>query len=540
MKKLNRISVKYAIAFIGVALTLLIAVTADFFLVNSIKNRMTEFSGTFNEAISEVLNADRDLYQARVAELEYLRTQPGSEAAQAQLVDYRENAQQALERMQAFMQEMAAYPDVIAQLEDFGPRYAAWTEQSPRVISLHDTGDTAGATSLMEGESLATFNALREIYNLAGEAANNKVAELEAETLARVVTQQWVVGGFALLVFIGAMALALIGPLMMSRAIRQVTQRIQEITEGDGDLTARVDSSRQDEIGDLARQFNDFVARIDKTLQAVRDSTHSVYGASTEIARSSQDLASRTEQAASNLQETSASMEQINATVSNTAESAQQANQLVHSTVDIARQGRQAMQQVESTMDAISTSASQIVEIISLIDGIAFQTNILALNASVEAARAGEHGRGFAVVAQEVRTLASRSSDASRNIRELIDTSVSRTQSGAKLVKSTGKTMQEIVEGIERITDVIGEISAGAREQSQGIGQVNTAVTELDTMTQHNAAMVEQSSAAAKELREQAEELRVLIAGFRLSDGSATDMAPTWAEQHKPMASLPG
>ncbi|MGC3873192.1 methyl-accepting chemotaxis protein [Halomonas sp. GXIMD04776] len=521
---MNKISVKYAIAFIGVALSLMAVVTIDFFLVGSVKERMTEFSGTFNKATSAVLNADRDLYQAHVATLEYLSEEPGTEKAQTQLADYRDNAEQAYERMQNFARLLAGYPDIVAKLSAFETLYQNWSQQADLVFSLHDSNRLGEAKAQLEGPASKAFDTLRDVYDAGGEAAAAKVDELEAATLKKIKTQQYSVIIFTLLVFIAAVAIALGGPLMMSRAIRQITHRIKEIAEGDGDLTARIDSKRKDEIGELAGQFNAFVTRVDQTLQSVRASTHGVHHAADEIAKSSQDLSSRSEQAASNLQETSASMEEITATVNNTAESAQQANQLVQSTADVARQGQEAMGQVEKTMDEISASAAQINEIITLIDGIAFQTNILALNASVEAARAGEHGRGFAVVAQEVRTLASRSGDASKNIRELIDTSVARTHSGAELVKSTGKTMQEIVNSIGRVTDVIGEISAGAKEQSLGIGQVNTAVGELDAMTQQNAAMVEQTNAAAGEMREQAERLNQLIASFRLGNDMSASL----------------
>ncbi|WP_460542993.1 methyl-accepting chemotaxis protein [Halomonas shantousis] len=535
-KTFNKISVKYAIAFIGVALALLIIVTTDFFLINSVKQRMAEFANTFNKATSAVLNADRDLYQARVAELEYLRTTPDSDKSADILEDYRENARQAHDGMQTFLDKLSAYPEITSEFTNFETLYNNWTTQSERVFSLYENGDRTAAIAQLEGNSLTAFESLRGLYNTAGEAADIKILALETATLERIRTRQSIVAIFAALVFIAAVVIALVGPLFMSRAIRRITQRIKEITEGDGDLTARIDNSRSDEIGELAIQFNAFIERIDTTLQSVRTSTQSVNKAADEIARGSQELAARTEQAASSLQETSASMEEIAATVSNTSEAAQQANQLVQSTVDVVRHGHQAMRQVENTMDEITASSQQISEIISLIDGIAFQTNILALNASVEAARAGEHGRGFAVVAQEVRTLASRSSDASRDIRELIDTSVSRTQYGAKLVKETGRTMQEIVDSIARVTDVIGEISAGAREQNLGIAQVNTAVTELDTMTQHNAALVEESNNAAGGMREQAASLSALIASFRLSHTETASLPASAARQ--PAASV--
>ncbi|WP_304525999.1 methyl-accepting chemotaxis protein [Halomonas sp. I5-271120] len=518
LEQLNKISVKYAIAFIGVALSLIAVVTVDFLLVNTVKERMTEFSSTFNNATSNVLNADRDLYQAHVAILEYLGEEPGTTSAKAQLDDYRENAQQAYDRMQNFQQLLADYPSITAKLNGFEQLYTDWRSQTDQVISLHDNGRRDDADVHFEGPMSQAFGALRNVYDIGGEAVADKTQALEAATLEKVQAQQYAVTLFTLVVAIVAIAIALGGPLMMSRAIRQITHRIKEIAEGDGDLTARIQSKRRDEIGELASQFNVFVTRIDRTLQAVRASTHSVQHASDEIAKGSQDLASRSQQAASNLQETSASMEEITSTVSNTADAAQQANQLVQSTSNVAHEGQLAMSQVEQTMDDISASSAQIKDIIALIDGIAFQTNILALNASVEAARAGEHGRGFAVVAQEVRTLAGRSSDASQSIRELIDTSVTRTQFGADLVKRTGKTMEEIVKSISRVTDVIGDISAGAKEQSLGIGQVNTAVSELDAMTQQNASMVEQTNAAASGMQEQAERLNELLASFRLGN----------------------
>ena len=326
--------------------------------------------------------------------------------------------------------------------------------------------------------------------------------------------------GLALFVVIALIAFGFVrrtlGP------IRRTTAAMHDIAQGRGDLTRRLAVESHDEIGELSTQFNAFVARMQDTLRDVRSSTLSVHQAASEISQSSDELATRTEQAAANLQETSASMEEITSTVNHSADNAQQANQLVLATAEVAREGESAMGQVESTMQDINDSAARISDIISMIDSIAFQTNILALNASVEAARAGEHGRGFAVVAQEVRVLASRSSDASKEIRSLIDASVQHTNSGAKLVRNAGETMREIVESVAKVTDVIGEITAGAKEQSAGIGQINTAVAEMDTMTQQNAAMVEESTTAAANMRRHAEHLSQLINTFVLGEDAPT------------------
>ncbi|MCI0508826.1 methyl-accepting chemotaxis sensory transducer [Chromohalobacter marismortui] len=520
----NKISVKYAAAFIAVALSMLVIVVVDERLVNAVKGRMTTFSGEFNVAISSVLNADRDLYQGQMSVLELLNEAPGSNTGKQFIAAYEDNAGQAYARMNAFAERMSEYPSVVVTLEDFEGRFEAWANVSENIIELHRDGDIEKARTLFDEKSMPLFNELREIYDLAGQAANTKVTELETSMLDRINTQQTWVIIISAIIFLAAIALALIGPRRMSTSIRDVSERIREIADGDGDLTQRIDSRRRDEIGELSERFNAFIDRIDRTLQAVRSSTQSVNSASDEIAKSSQELASRTEQTASNLQETSSSMEEITATVRHTAETATQADELSRRSVEVTRDGQAAMQDVETTMNDISESASRINEIIGMIDSIAFQTNILALNASVEAARAGEHGKGFAVVAEEVRTLAGRSSDASREIRELVKMSVSNAESGSEKVRKAGQTMEDIAGSIERVTQMIGEISTGSQEQSSGISQVNTAVTELDTMTQQNAAMVEQSSAAADEMNHQAERLMALIGAFKL--GHTEEEAP--------------
>ncbi len=266
-----------------------------------------------------------------------------------------------------------------------------------------------------------------------------------------------------------------------------------------------------------ARQLQQALRHVESTISAVRASAESITTATTEIASGNLDLSQRTESAASSLQQTASSMEQLTATVHHSAESAVQAKDLAASAAQVAQRGGAVVSQVVTTMGDINGSSRKIADIIGTIDGIAFQTNILALNAAVEAARAGEQGRGFAVVAGEVRLLAQRSAEAAREIKSLIGTSVEKVEAGTRLVADAGQTMSEIVASVQRVADIIGEISAASGEQSAGIGQVNHAVADLDHSTQQNAALVEQSAAAAGSLKEQAARLAQLVATFHVT-----------------------
>jgi methyl-accepting chemotaxis protein len=283
-----------------------------------------------------------------------------------------------------------------------------------------------------------------------------------------------------------------------------------------GDLTHEIPSTRGDEVGDLLRSLGAMQQSLRVLVGEVNLSSDGIGTASQEIASGNADLSTRTERTASSLQETASSVEQLTATVRQSADAARMANELATSAAAVANRGGQAVDTVVETMNQINASSRRIADIVGTIDGIAFQTNILALNAAVEAARAGEQGRGFAVVASEVRSLAQRSADAAREIKSLIGASVERVEAGSKQVTDAGSTMKEIVSSVQRVSDMIGEISTAAAEQRHGIEQVHDAVGELDRMTQQNAALVEQSSAAAESLKDQASRLGTLVGTFRL------------------------
>jgi methyl-accepting chemotaxis protein len=284
----------------------------------------------------------------------------------------------------------------------------------------------------------------------------------------------------------------------------------------DGDLSVDIHPEGSDEVARLQRALQQMVLGLRKVVSTVRVGVDSVAVSSSQIASGNQDLSNRTELQASNLEQTAASMEQLSSTVKQNAESARQANQLAAAASEVAGRGGQAVGQVVDTMGLIQASSRRIAEIIGVIDGIAFQTNILALNAAVEAARAGEQGRGFAVVAGEVRNLAQRSAQAAREIKSLIADSVDKVDSGSRQVAEAGRTMDDLVLQVRRVTDLLGEIAAATLEQNSGIDLVNNAVSQLDQMTQQNAALVEQSAAASSSLREQAGQLAQAVAIFKL------------------------
>ncbi|MFZ4478408.1 MAG: methyl-accepting chemotaxis protein [Rhodoferax sp.] len=308
-------------------------------------------------------------------------------------------------------------------------------------------------------------------------------------------------------------------------------------TVAGGDLTSRIDVKSSDETGLLMqalKEMNDSLVRI---VGGVRNGTDTIASASSQIAAGNLDLSGRTEQQASSLEETAASMEQLTATVKQNADNARQANQLAVAASGVAVKGGSVVAEVVGTMGAINASSRKIVDIIGVIDGIAFQTNILALNAAVEAARAGEQGRGFAVVAAEVRNLAQRSAAAAKEIKTLIGDSVDKVEEGSKQVAEAGKTMDEIVDSVKRVTDIMAEISAASQEQTSGIEQINQAITQMDQVTQQNAALVEEAAAAAASLQEQASNLSQVVSVFKLDRRQAAMFAQ--ARSSQPSAPVP-
>jgi len=332
----------------------------------------------------------------------------------------------------------------------------------------------------------------------------------------------------AVMIGVGAVAagvlVAIIIGLLLIRAITRPLSEAVRIADAvaAGDLTMKIESNSNSETGRLLQALKRMNDGLVDLVSKVRSGVDSITTGSQEIAAGNADLSQRTEEQASSLEETASSMEELTSTVKQTADNARQANQLAAGASAVAMKGGEVVGQVVTTMSGISDSSKKIADIISVIDGIAFQTNILALNAAVEAARAGEQGRGFAVVASEVRTLAQRSAAAAREIKELITDSVRRVEDGTQLVDQAGKTMGEIVGGVKRVADIMAEITAAAMEQSSGIEQVNQAVMQMDQVTQQNAALVEEAAAAAESMQHQSQGLSQAVSVFRVGHGAQT------------------
>ncbi len=396
--------------------------------------------------------------------------------------------------------------------------WQAYLKFSGQVLALgrdkkqQDAADISdGAASMSIDEALGALNALNRYSFEQGEVAGKATAAIYTEA-------RWGVLGLMLvaLAFVLGMALAITRRLIRQLGGEPVEAMAVASAVASGDLTTRI-VLRPGDTSSLMARLQTMQEGLVKAVTQVRQGSERVATASLQIADGNLDLSGRTEQQASALQQTTATMEELGSTVRSNADSARQAEQLARGASTVAVQGGERVGEVVQTMKGINDSSRKIADIISVIDGIAFQTNILALNAAVEAARAGEQGRGFAVVASEVRSLAQRSATAAREIKDLINASVQRVEQGSAQVDQAGQTMQEIVSAINRVTGIVAEISTASAEQSSGVGQVCQAVSQMDQATQQNAALVEQSAAAAESLKLEAQQLVQAVAVFRVS-----------------------
>lgn len=408
-------------------------------------------------------------------------------------------------------------PQLDSRVEAISDSLARYDRVKERLLERVEEGEPTSILANFLEEEVRPMG--RDVRSATEELKADLERKMEADYQHSVEAYNTAV---TLLSLLGGIALVL-GISMAWLIGRSITTPINEAVEAAravarGDLSSDLRSDRKDELGQLLNALADMRNSLREIVTNIREGVETINTASGEIATGNTDLSSRTEEQASSLEETASSMEEMTSTVRQNADNAQQANKLARTASDNADRGGNVVEEVVKHMAAIKDSSKKMSEIISVIDGIAFQTNILALNAAVEAARAGEQGRGFAVVAGEVRSLAQRSASAAKDIKELIEESVEGVNAGSELVDKAGDSMEEIVGSIKKVTDIIGEISAASQEQSSGIEQINEAVTQMDQVTQQNAALVEEAAAAAESLQSQAEELDVSVARFKLSE----------------------
>ena len=470
-----------------------------------------------NDAVTDQLTQVQTLSQARLKLAEVHATLYRTVALVASLDEAKvKDAQtQITNRVAAVKKSLAEHAVAEADtIKALGERLDQYVGAAESAISLSGSDIMSGVIALSTADDHFS-DVAGAVARIAQDHQGRTEAQV-AEARASAQRSQWLLDGLMLLV---ALATLGAGWVMQRRIVAELSRAAALAGQiADGNLTVAAHSDRGDELGAMMRGLEHMRVQLQRSLHTVSESTQSIGTASAEIAAGNQDLSQRTEEAAASLQQTASSMHQLTDAVRSSAEAAAQANQLAASASTVARRGGAVVAEVVSTMEDINASSRKIADIIGVIDGIAFQTNILALNAAVEAARAGEQGRGFAVVASEVRSLAQRSADAAKEIKGLIGASVDKVQAGTRLVGDAGSTMNEIVASVQRVTDIIGEISAATAEQNQGLGQVNTAVGQLDQMTQQNAALVEQSAAAAESLKAQALRLAEVVAAFRLAE----------------------
>ncbi len=508
-----KIGTRLGMGFACVIALLLIAVGVGIFSLERVERAFTDATERQRRAdLADEWVGNTRLNVNRVMALARSRNDPAVQAHFAPLI---QQTTQRINELQKALEESITSEAGRALLAEIGQRRVEYIQIRQSYFDLLGSGDEAAADAALSGRLipaadvyLETMTKLQRYQASLNEQFTASVASGIAES------KMYLLAMAALGLLLGSGAAYLIS--------RSVTQPVQEAVDvaktiAQGDLTSRVESHRADELGELLRALSAMQSALQRIVGEVRQSTDGMTMASAEIATGNHDLSIRTEQAASSLEETASSMEELTATVKQSADAARQANQLAGSAAQVAERGGAVVHQVVSTMESIQQSSRKIADIIGVIDGIAFQTNILALNAAVEAARAGEQGRGFAVVAGEVRTLAQRSAQAAKEIKDLIGDSVTKVEEGSTLVENAGKTMGEIVQSVQRVTDIIGEITAAANEQSDGIEQVNVAVSQLDQMTQQNAALVEQSAAAASSLKDQAQRLSEVVSVFQLT-----------------------
>jgi methyl-accepting chemotaxis protein len=491
--------------------------------IGNVKEVVHQVSEVSLPGITNLLEAKNELYKAVVSERSVLFTDVDSDNYKQLVEQHHTSIASAEEKLKKASMLLSENKDNQKSLQAFENVFADWKKQTEEVINQRSTDTRFGRNLAIDISSHAAKEQFDQLTRILAGIIKMGSSEAQAistrsQSLTDTTRQSLLIFGFVALVL--CIFLVTVFPSVIAKRLIGILDMIEDISKGDGDLTKRLDDDGKDEIGRIAGAFNEFTNKIHDVLVTVKVASADIVTASKEIAMGNTNLSQRTEEQASSLEETASSMEEMTGTVKQNADSASEARQLAEANRQRAVVGAEVVTRTVSAMNEINSSSTRIGDIISTIDGIAFQTNLLALNAAVEAARAGEQGRGFAVVASEVRSLAQRSAEAAKEIKELIEDSVGKVKAGTQLVDESGKTLDDIIAGTQKMADIVAEIAAASIEQASGIDQVNNAVTQMDNMTQDNAALVEEAAAASRSMEDQAQVLMEQVNYFKLQEAS--------------------
>ena len=527
-----KVATRLALGF-GTALLFMIAVAilgvVDLAVLNGLTEKIVTDDWSKIKLISEALDNTRGS-MARVFQITVTADKEQAAKAYERFSANQKKFTDSLDQVTALIRRAEA-KELLDNAKAAREKYVA---NVGKVLKLAQGSQRDEAVKLAEGETYDTLQVFAAELRRLLDFQQKMLEEAGSASSKTFETSR----AFAIGISVAALLLCTLFAWWVARSITRPLKEAVLFSErvATGDLTGIVEATTKDETGALLRSLKAMKESLARIAADVRGGTDTIASAAKQIASGNADLSQRTEEQASSLEETASSMEELTGTVKQNAENARQANQLAAGASTMAVKGGEVVGQVVHSMSSINASSKKIADIISVIDGIAFQTNILALNAAVEAARAGEQGRGFAVVASEVRTLAQRSAAAAKEIKALITDSVGKVADGTKLVDEAGRTMEEIVSAVKRVTDIMAEIAAASQEQTSGIEQVNQAIVQMDQVTQQNAALVEEAAAAADSMREQAQSLTRSVAVFKLAQGDLR--APAAQAPHKPAATV--